>query len=122
MQRNVSTTTASAALTAALVLAVIPKQPAGQGCEPLRFTTPVSLGGQGQAYHPANEWQLTLAYRRLVSNQWFVDATDQSTRAPGGQSPVVKIHSILAEVAYSFSDRYNLRLSIPLSTGSSERR
>jgi hypothetical protein len=122
MPRRLTITTAIATLIGALAFGVIPQPVAAQGCEPIRFTTPVNLGGQGQAYQPGNEWQLTLAYRRLVSNQWFVDTQDQSTRAPGGQSPVVKIHSILAEVAYSFSDRYNLRLSVPLSIGSSARR
>lgn len=92
-----------------------------QGCEPIRFTTPVSLGGQGQAYQPAREWQLTLAYRRLVSKDWFVGTEESSSRAPGGQPPVFTIHTFVADVAYSISDRYRVRLSVPVSTGSLSR-
>ncbi len=92
-----------------------------QGCEPIRFTTPVNLGGEGQAYQPKNEWQLTLAYRRLVSNEWFVGTSENSAKAPGGQSPVFRIHTAVADVAYSISDRYRVRLSVPFSSGSLSR-
>ena len=92
-----------------------------QGCEPIRFTTPVNLGGEGQAYQPAGEWQLTLAYRRLVSNEWFIGKDENSALAPGGKSPEFRIHTFVADVAYSFSDRYRLRLSVPVSSGSLER-
>ena len=92
-----------------------------QGCEPIRFTTPVNLGGEGQAYQPAREWQLTLAYRRLLSNEWFIGKDENSALAPGGRSPEFRIHTVVADVAYSFSDRYRLRLSVPVSSGSLER-
>jgi hypothetical protein len=92
-----------------------------QGCEPIRFTTPVSLGGQGQAYQPAREWQLTLAYRRLVSNEWFIGTEESSSRAPGGKPPVFVIHTFVADVAYAIDDRYRVRLSVPVSTGSLSR-
>ena len=92
-----------------------------QGCEPIRFTTPVNLGGEGQAYQPAREWQLTLAYRRLVSNEWFIGTEDKSSLAPGGQSPVIRIHTFVADVAYSINDRYRVRVSIPVSKGSLSR-
>jgi hypothetical protein len=91
---------------------------AAQGCEPIRFTTPVNLGGQGDAYQPGREWQLTLAYRRLVSNEWFVGTKENSSLAPGGEAPVFRIHTFVADVAYAFSDRYRLRLSVPVNTGS----
>ncbi|HUQ20797.1 MAG TPA: hypothetical protein VM099_14365 [Gemmatimonadaceae bacterium] len=92
-----------------------------QGCEPIRFTIPVNLGGEGQAYQPAREWQLTLAYRRLVSNEWFVGKEENSALAPGGSSPVFKINTLVADVSYSLSDRYRLRLSVPVSSGSLSR-
>ena len=89
-----------------------------QGCEPIRFTTPVNLGGQGEAYHRAGEWQLTLAYRRLVSNEWFVGTKPSPTLAPGGESPLFRIHTFVADAAYAFRDRYRVRLSLPVSVGS----
>jgi hypothetical protein len=94
---------------------------AAQGCEPIRFLTPVSLGGEGQAYQPAREWQLTLAFRRLVSNEWFVGTEKTSEQAPGGRAPVFVIHTLLADVAYAINDRYRVRLSVPVSTGSLSR-
>jgi hypothetical protein len=92
-----------------------------QGCEPIRFLTPVNLAGAGQAYQPAREWQLTLAFRRLVSNEWFVGTEENPALAPGGRSPVFSIHTFVGEVAYAINDRYRMRLSVPVSTGSFSR-
>jgi hypothetical protein len=100
------------------ILAVTSAGAAGQGCEPIRFTNPVNLGGEGQAYQPGHEWQLTLAYRRLVSNEWFVGRKESSSRAPGGTPPEFRIHTVIADVAYSLSDRFRVSLSVPVSSGS----
>ena len=102
-------------------LVAVTTRASAQGCEPIRFTTPVSLGGQGEAYQPAREWQLTLAYRRLMSNEWFVGTDERSSLAPGGEAPVFKINTFVADVSYAPGDRYRLRLSIPVSTGSLSR-
>jgi len=102
-------------------LALTPSDGRGQGCEPIRFTTPVNLGGEGQAYQSGGAWQFTLAYRRLVSNQWFVGSKESSNLAPGGLSPVIKVHTFVADVAYSLDDRVRLRFSVPVSTGSFSR-
>jgi hypothetical protein len=101
-----------------MALAPVVSSTRAQGCEPIRFTTPVNLGGQGEAYQRGREWQLTLAYRRLVSNEWFVGTKENSASAPGGESPVFRIHTFVADVAYAFSDRYRLRVSVPVSVGS----
>ena len=108
-------------VTLAAVLVPSPRGSGAQGCEPIRFTTPVNLGGEGEAYQPANSWQFTVAYRRLVSNQWFVGSKESHALAPGGQSPVIKIHTFVADVAYSIDDRSRLRFSVPVSTGSLSR-
>jgi hypothetical protein len=102
-------------------LAIGSARAGAQGCEPIRFTTPVSLGAQGEAYQPAREWQLTLAYRRLYSDEWFVGTEEKSSLAPGGEAPVFKIHTFVADVAYAPTDRYRIRLSVPVSTGSFSR-
>lgn len=108
-------------LYAALACVCTASHAAAQGCEPIRFTTPVTLGGEGQAYQPAHEWQITLAYRRLVSDEWFVGTKESSSLAPGGHSPVIRIHTIVADVAYSINDRYRVRASLPVSSGSLSR-
>ena len=101
-----------------VTLSVISSTASGQGCEPIRFTTPIDLGGEAQAYQPEGEWQLTLAYRRLVSTDWFVGTSENSSLAPGGKSSVFRVHTLVADVAYSFNDRYRLKVSIPMSAGS----
>ena len=47
--RSPSLHRAFAALAGAAGLALLPAPAAAQGCEPIRFTTPVSLGGEGEA-------------------------------------------------------------------------
>lgn len=117
-----SVTKVGAALVCgAMILPAVSAKAHGQGCEPIRFTTPINLGGEGQSYQPQGEWQLTLAYRRLVSNQWFVGTSENSALAPGGKSPVFRIHTVVADVAYAISDRYRLRISVPFSSGSLSR-
>ena len=105
----------------AMVLPALSETAHGQGCEPIRFTTPVNLGGEGLYYQPKNEWQLTLAYRRLVSSDWFVGTRENSALAPGGKSPVFRINTGIADVAYAISDRYRVRVSVPFSSGSLSR-
>ena len=109
-------------LSAAILMqTLIASSSPAQGCEPIRFTTPVSLGGQGEAYQRGGEWQLTLGYRRLVSKDFFVGTTENSAAGPGGEAPVFKIHTFVADVAYAFRDRYRVRLGVPVSTGSETR-
>src|SRR5512139_3774697 len=81
-------------------LATTPAPAEGQGCEPIRFTIPVSLGGEGEAYQPGKEWRLTVAYRRLLSNQWFIGTERNDALAPGGSSPVFEIHTGIVDLAY----------------------
>lgn len=93
-----------------------------QGCEPIRFTTPVNLGGEGEAYQPGREWRLTLAYRRLHSNEWYSGTERADASAPGGVAPDFKINTLIADVAYAFNDRFRARVSVPLSSGRFYRR
>lgn len=121
MDAHVWTNRAATLLLAAVGGTVAIARADAQGCEPIRFTTPVSLGGQGEAYQPGRAWQLTLAYRHLVSKDWFIGTEENSSRAPGGQSPIFRIHTFIADVAYAIDDRYRVRLSVPVSTGSLSR-
>ena len=89
-----------------------------QGCEPIRFTTPVNLGGQGKAYQPGHEWQLTLAYRHLNADDWFVGSVNSPSRAPGGLPGIFEINTFVADVSYSATDRIRLGVSVPLQSAS----
>lgn len=89
-----------------------------QGCEPIRFTTPIDLGGEGQAYQRGGRWRLTVAYRRLLSRDWYIGSTSSPDQAPGGSVPVFRINSLLADLAYSINDRIRVRVSVPYSAGS----
>ena len=65
----------------AFCTALVSREAAAQGCTPIRFTTPIDLGGEGQAYQRAHQWQFTLAYRRLHSNQFFMDSSQDPSRS-----------------------------------------
>jgi len=108
-------------LTCAPVVGLAPSAAVGQGCEPTRFTVPVNLGAVGQAYK-ASGWELTLAYRRLLSNEFFVGSEVNNGVAPLGTVPIIKVHTALADIAYSFNDRVRAHVSIPYSTGSMTRK
>src|SRR5262245_26081497 len=102
-------------ITAAVALA--PAGAAGQGCEPIRFTTPVNLGGGGQAYaQSGGQWQWGMSYRRLASNEFFV-GSEKTSGPGGGPPPEFRIHTFVADVAYAFNDQFRLRLAVPFSTG-----
>ena len=110
----------SAGLAIATGLLAIPKESFAQGCEPIRFSS-FSLGGQGESYQKAHQWRVTLGYRRLYTNQWYVGTTVRNDLAPGGISPIVSIHTVVGDVSYALTDRVTLHLSLPFSTGSGSR-
>ena len=83
----------------AACLGLMPTSAVAQGCEPIRFTVPISLGGEGEAYLPSHQWRATLAYRRLSSNQFFVGTSQNTALAPGGESPVFSIHTFVADLS-----------------------
>jgi hypothetical protein len=106
------------AFTIVAAVALAPAGAAGQGCEPIRFTTPVNLGGIGQAYaQSGGQWQLGLSYRHLSSDEFFVGSESSPEKGPGGQPPEFKIHTFVADIGYAFNDQFRLRLAVPFSTG-----
>jgi hypothetical protein len=111
----------TALLSTALAVCLNASRLVAQGCEPIRFTTPVNLGGEGKAYQPAREWQLTIAYRNLESEDWYVGRKSSPTQAPFGVPGLFKIHTIVGDVAYSVNDRMRVRLSVPVQTASFRR-
>jgi len=106
------------AFTITTAVGLAPAGAAGQGCEPIRFTTPVNLGGIGQAYaQSGGQWQLGLSYRHLSSDEFFVGSESSPKKGPGGQPPEFKIHTFVADVGYAFNDQFRLRLAVPFSAG-----
>ena len=107
----------AARLCAASAACLVPHLATAQGCEPIRFTVPISLGSEGEAYQPVRQWRVTLAYRRLLSDEWFIGTERRDELAPGGSSPVFEIHTGIVDVAYAVSDRLRARVSVPFSRG-----
>jgi len=113
--RTAAILVAVAALSGSLV-----ERSVAQGCEPIRFMTP-NAGLQNWSLQQAGQWKLALGYRYLYSDQWFVGSTEDSQRAPGGQSPVIRTNTFVADVEYAFSDRLAVHVSVPFSTGTIRR-
>ena len=104
-------------LGAAAALAGTLAEPlAAQGCEPIRLNAG-SFGGTGGSIQKAGEWRLSLGYRHLFSNQFFVGTQNRPQDGPGGQSTVIELHSFVADLGYSVTDRLTVRLAAPFSTG-----
>ena len=116
--RSGGTRRITGALLAIASVPLLSTPAAAQGCEPIRFTVPISLGAEGQAYQPRHEWKVTLAYRRLLSDQWFIGTERNDALAPGGSSPIFEIHTGIFDLAYGVSDRVTVRMSVPFSRGS----
>jgi len=83
------------------------------------------LGGQGEAQSGdlrAHEWQLALDYRYLHADHFFIGS--QSVTPPAvyfGQPLIINIHSVNVNVTYALTDRVNVRLTVPVSSGSNSR-
>ena len=86
-----------------------------QGCEPIRFTTPVNLGGQGKAYQPGHEWELGLAWRHLNADDFFVGSTNVGGRG------IHEINTFVGSLSYAATDRIRLVVSVPFQTASFSR-
>lgn len=109
--------TARTIITVTMGLLAFSKAGAAQGCEPIRFTTPI-LGGQGESFQRSHEWRVSLQYRRLFTDEWFVGTRVFNDSAPFGSAPVVSLHTFVGDVTYALSERFSLRFSVPFLTGS----
>jgi hypothetical protein len=83
------------------------------------------LGGQGEGQSGdlrAHEWQVALDYRYLHADQFFF-GTQRSTPPPAffGQPLIITIHSANVNLTYAATDRFSLRLTVPVSQGSQSR-
>lgn len=87
---------------------------------PIRFTSP-SLGGHRQVFLKQGEWEAGAAYRRLTADDWFVADEIHPELSPGGEPNQFNINTVDLSLAYGVTDRLNLRLTVPLSTGTNSR-
>lgn len=110
-------TAALVGIVAALAGAV--HSSSAQGCEPIRFTNP-NFGVQGWTQQ-ARQWRLTIGYRYLYSDQWFVGSSEASGMAPGGRAPIIRSHTFVADLEYAPNERLAVHFSVPVSTGSIRR-
>ena len=85
---------------------------------PIRFTSP-SLGGHRQVFLKQGEWEAGAAYRRLTADDWFILDQVSPDALPGVNR--FTINTLDLSVAYGLTDRLNLRLTVPLSTGNNSR-
>ena len=83
------------------------------------------MGGHGESQSTdlrAHEWQVAIDYRYLHADRFYVGS--QQT-APGaqffGQPLIINIHSVNLNITYAVSDRFNMRLTVPVSFGSQSR-
>ncbi len=104
----------SAGLGLFLGLVAAPGVAAGQGCMPLRFTSP-SLGGEHVPYLEAHAWQFGVAARRVATHRFFVGSQEDETQAPGGQPLYLRLNSLDLSLGYATSDRMSFTLVVPLS-------
>lgn len=86
----------------------------GQGCMPLRFTSP-ALGGQQAAFLLPHEWQVGVSARRVATNRFFVGTQEDETKAPLGQPLNLRLNSVDLSFSYALSSRFSLTLTAPLS-------
>jgi hypothetical protein len=91
-----------------------PEAAMGQGCMPLRFTSP-SVGGEHVAFLEAHAWQFGVAARRVATHRFFVGTHEDETQAPGGQPLYLGLYSLDLSLSYASSDRLSFTMVVPLS-------
>jgi hypothetical protein len=91
-----------------------PEMASGQGCMPVRFTSP-ALGGQQASFLQPHEWQLGVSVRRVATNRFFVGTQEDETKAPFGQPLNLRLNSVDLSLAYATSERFSLALTVPLA-------
>jgi len=83
---------------------------------PVRFTSP-SLGGQRDGFFTPGEWELSVAFRRLHADEWFVGRNIDEAAAPFGKPLYLDINSLDLSVTRGLNRRASITLTVPLSYG-----
>ncbi len=85
-----------------------------QGCIVARTSQPVGREERG-GYLSSGQWELTLGYRYLYSNHFYIGSTEQSqiVDAHDGDAVANRIHLFNLEVSYQVSPRWSLGANVP---------
>jgi hypothetical protein len=67
------------------------------------------------------EWEGGVAYRRLTADDWFVDDKIDPSAGPFGEPVHFNLHTFDLSLAYGVSRRLSVRLTVPVTTGTSSR-
>ena len=83
------------------------------------------MGGHGEAQSAdlrAHEWQVAVDYRYIHADQFFF-GTRQTTPPTQffGQPLIINIHTANLNVTYAATDRFGVRLTVPISYGTQSR-
>ena len=87
---------------------------------PVRFTSP-SLGGQRDGFIKPGEWEISVSFRRLHADEWFVGRNVNEAAAPFGQPLYLDINSIDQSVTRGINRRASVSLTVPMSYGTHSR-
>ena len=109
-----------AMLSVFVVGATLPSNAIGQGCMPIRYTSP-TLTTQAELAPRDGDWEIAIAYRWLRASQFFVGHDYRPELAPGGQPSRIGVHSMQVEFSYAPTSRLKLSLGIPVATGTHSR-
>jgi hypothetical protein len=88
----------------------------GQGCFPIRYTSP-TLGDPIKSAQGAGLWQIGLAYRRLHADQFYIGHDYRPESVPGGLQSSVNINTVELGLSYAPTRRFAVSLGVPISTG-----
>jgi len=75
------------------------------------------LGGQREEFASPHGWALSVAFRRLHADEWFVGRNIDEAAAPFGQPLYLDINSLDLSVTYGVSRRVSVTLTVPMSEG-----
>jgi hypothetical protein len=87
---------------------------------PVRFNSP-SLGGQGETYLRAHEWQAGVAYRHFTANHWYLGTEVHNEAGPFGEPVDIVTNAVDLSLNYGITSRLSLALTVPFASGSQNR-
>ena len=77
------------------------------------------MGGQGESFNYLRRhgWQLSVGYRRLTADEWFVGAQIRPDLVPGGEPLNFEIHTVDLNATFAVTERFNVTLTVPFVSG-----
>lgn len=96
------------------ILVVSPRAIHGQGCMPLRFTSP-SLAGLQDAYFQPHEWQVGITARRVTTDKYYAGTAPAPGLAPFGEPLDLDENSMDLSVTYAASGRTSFVVTVPFA-------